>query len=266
MAEQTAGGIGYMKHLLSNTFGQSRVSSEQREKLIRSVFRRVAHRYDLMNDLMSMGIHRLWKRRFSREVNRSDGQVFVDLAGGTGDIANALLDGKRRLLIVDPSEPMMQVARDRLRDQSQYIAACAENIPLPDNSVDVLTISFGIRNTTDIKQSLMEISRVLKPGGKFFCLEFSTPQAWLRPFYDAWSALVIPRLGAWVSGNSDAYTYLIESIREFPAQAEMARLMEAAGLSEVSYSNLSFGIACIHRAGKDSRNRFHSCVKSAINY
>jgi len=243
-----------MKHRLSNTFGKSTVSTKDREKLVRSVFKRVASRYDLMNDLMSMGIHRVWKWRFCREVTKVNGKLFVDLAGGTGDIANALIDQQsdqyRQMLIIDTSEEMMHVAQERLGDSCHYIAAASESIPLEDNSVDVLTISFGIRNATDIAQSLKEISRVLKPGGRFYCLEFSTPYAWLRPFYDLWSRLVIPRLGALVAGHPDAYTYLIESIREFPGQQEMAEMIDAAGLKEVSYSNLTFGIACIHRAEK----------------
>jgi demethylmenaquinone methyltransferase/2-methoxy-6-polyprenyl-1,4-benzoquinol methylase len=239
-----------MKHPLSETFGKQRVSLDEREKLVRSVFRRVAGRYDLMNDLMSMGVHRLWKWRFNREVNRAEGRLFIDLAGGTGDIAGALGMAGREVCIVDPSVEMMQVARQRLGDRCTYIAATAEKMPLPNESVDVLTISFGIRNTTDIAQSLREIARVLKPGGRFYCLEFSTPHAWLRPFYDAYSRFVIPRLGAMVAGHPDAYTYLIESIREFPAQAEMAELIRQAGLIDVSWSNLSFGIACIHRGRK----------------
>lgn len=139
-----------MKHRLSNTFGQNRVSPEEREKLVRSVFNRVAGRYDLMNDLMSMGVHRFWKWRFCREVNKTNGQVYVDLAGGTGDIAKALIDGHRNVLLLDPSEEMMSIAENRLGSGCRYITAAAENIPLEEKSVDVLTISFGIRNTTDI--------------------------------------------------------------------------------------------------------------------
>ena len=254
-----------MKHRLSSTFGQSKVTTEEREKLVRSVFNRVAGRYDLMNDLMSMGVHRYWKWIFCREVNKANrataadqtfvDQVYVDLAGGTGDIAEALIDGHRKVLILDPSEEMMAVAEKRLGSACSYITAAAEDIPLDDQSVDVLTISFGIRNTTDIKKSLEEITRVLKPGGHFYCLEFSTPYAWLRPFYDAWSRIVIPRLGAAVAGHPDAYTYLIESIREFPAQEETAEMIRSAGLDNVSYSNMTFGIACIHRGEKQLQVR-----------
>jgi len=239
-----------MKHRLSNTFGKSRVSPKQREKLVRSIFNRVAGRYDLMNDLMSMGVHRLWKKHFCNEASKAPGQVFVDLAGGTGDIAKAMVNNQREVIIIDPSVEMMRIAESRLGDQCRYFAATAENIPLPDNSVDVLTISFGIRNTTDISKSLQEIARVLKPGGFFYCLEFSTPQAWLQPFYNTWSRFIIPRLGAFVAGHPDAYTYLIESIREFPVQQEMVEMIQQAGLLNVTYSNLSFGIACIHRGIK----------------
>ncbi len=239
-----------MTHRLSNTFGNSKVTTEQREKLVRSIFNRVAGRYDLMNDLMSMGIHRLWKWKFCKEVNKSPGETFIDLAGGTGDIASAMINNHREVIIIDPSVEMMRIAEARLGNQCRYFAAAAEDIPLADNSADVLTISFGIRNATDITKSLQEIARVLKPGGHFYCLEFSTPYAWLRPFYNAWSRIVIPRLGAMVAGHPDAYTYLVESIREFPAQQEMAEMIETAGLSNVSYRNLSFGIACIHRASK----------------
>ena len=197
-----------------------------------------------------MGVHRYWKWSFCREVNKTKGDVFVDLAGGTGDISKALINGHRKVLLLDPSEEMMSVAEKRLGGDCRYITAVAEDIPLQDDSVDVLTISFGIRNTTDIKKSLQEITRVLKPGGHFYCLEFSTPYDWLRPFYDVWSRTVIPRLGAAVAGHPDAYTYLIESIREFPAQKEMAEMISTAGLVNVSYSNMSFGIACIHRGEK----------------
>ena len=239
-----------MKHKLSNTFGKNKVTLDEREKLVRSVFQRVAVRYDLMNDLMSMGIHRLWKWLFCREIKKIEGRLFVDLAGGTGDIAQAMINGDRQVAVVDPSEEMMRVAMQRLGNKCSYIAATAENIPMEDNSVDVLTISFGIRNATDIKQSFSEITRVLKPGGHFYCLEFSTPYFWLRPFYNAWSRIVIPRLGAMVAGHPDAYTYLIDSIRAFPAQQELADLITEAGLKDVNYTNLSFGIACIHRGIK----------------
>ncbi len=237
-----------MKNNLSNSFGNAVVDTSQRQKLIRSVFQRVAPRYDLMNDIMSMGIHRLWKKRFSREISRASGDLIVDLAGGTGDIAKALIDSNKTVCIVDPSLEMINIAKKRLQNKCSYIAADAQYLPFEDNSIDVLSISFGIRNVTDINLALIEINRVLKPGGSFYCLEFSTPVFWLKPFYEAWSRIVIPRLGAFVSKNPDAYQYLIESISKFPSQQEMVNILQDLGFSNVSFSNLSFGIACIHRA------------------
>jgi len=239
-----------VSHRLSRRFGHRPVDPEQRERLIRSVFQRVAPRYDLMNDLMSMGIHRWWKRRFCREADALPGELFVDLAAGTGDIAARLLRTGRDLVLIDPSTEMLKIAQRRLDGRCRYLVGCAESMPLPDASVDVLTISFGIRNATDMEQALREIVRVLKPGGQFRCLEFSEPAGWLKPSYDAWSRWVIPRLGALVSGNPDAYRYLIESIREFPNQQAMAGLIAEAGLVDVGWSDLSFGIAAIHRARK----------------
>lgn len=239
-----------MKDDLSESFGKNKVSTLQRQKLIRSVFQRVAKRYDLMNDIMSMGIHRLWKWRFTREIKMTSGHFIVDLAGGTGDIAQSLINQENTVCIVDPSLEMMKVAKHRLKESCLYVAADAQDLPFSDNSVDILTISFGIRNVTNINLALKEINRVLKPGGSLYCLEFSTPVFWLRPIYNAWSRIVIPRLGALVSKNPDAYHYLIESIAKFPSQQEMVEIIQQSGFNKVSFSNLSLGIACIHRAIK----------------
>ncbi len=235
---------------LSNSFGNKEVGTLQRQKLIRNVFQRVAKRYDLMNDIMSMGIHRLWKWRFTREIKTTPGYSIIDLAGGTGDIAQALIRPGKTVCIVDPSLEMMNVAKDKLNESCCYVAADAQDLPFATNSIDILAIAFGIRNVTDINLALVEINRVLKPGGSFYCLEFSTPVFWLRPFYNAWSRIVIPRLGALVSKNPDAYHYLVESIAKFPSQHEMLKIIQNAGFNNVSFSNLSLGIACIHRAKK----------------
>ncbi|MCW8826063.1 MAG: class I SAM-dependent methyltransferase [Gammaproteobacteria bacterium] len=242
---------------LSSSFGEQTVTQTEREQLIRSVFKRVAPRYDLMNDMMSMGIHRLWKWRFCREIlqqqqapQKNENRLTIDLAGGTADIALGLQRDHGDVMVVDPSHEMMQVGQQRADGSIQFIGGSGEAIPLADNSVDVLTISFGIRNSTDLSATLDEIYRVLKPGGRFYCLEFSTPKFWLRAAYNLWSRLVIPRLGAMVSGNPDAYTYLIESIRKFPDQHEMVKHIEQSGMERCSFTNLSFGIACIHRANK----------------
>lgn len=244
---------------LSRTFGYQSVEENEREQRIRRVFEAVARRYDLMNDLMSMGIHRLWKRTLVRLAAPRAGQLIVDLAGGTGDVAARLAAANRVVAVCDPSVPMMQAGRARGHRHVQWLAGTGENMPLPVGSVDTITIAFGIRNVTRIEDALAEALRVLKPGGRFLCLEFSTPWAPVRPFYNFFSFAVIPRLGAMVAQAPEAHTYLVESIRRFPDQRSFQALMQQAGFGDVSYRNLSLGIACIHvgtkpaPAGKGSR-------------
>ncbi len=238
---------------LSRSFGYRSVAPDERQRLIRRVFEVVAGRYDLMNDLMSMGVHRLWKRDMARAAAAGPGQVIVDLAGGTGDIARLLAGQDRSVYVCDPSLPMMAAGRSRGLAHVGCVAGAGEGIPFADGAVDTVTIAFGIRNVTDMPAVLAEVARVLKPGGRFLCLEFSRPDWWLKPFYDAWSHAVIPRLGAAVAGAPEAYQYLIESIRRFPDQREMAALLEQAGLERVTWRNLSFGIACLHVGAKPAR-------------
>jgi demethylmenaquinone methyltransferase/2-methoxy-6-polyprenyl-1,4-benzoquinol methylase len=234
------------EHDINHSFGHESVNQEQRRARIRTVFNAVAPRYDLMNDLMSMGIHRLWKRTLARRVRHVQGKV-VDLAGGTGDVARLLLAPGREVTVCDPSLAMMQVGQQRPgAAHLQWLAGEAENLPIADASVDLLTVSFGLRNATHLEKALSEALRVLKPGGSFVCLEFSQPSFWLAPFYNLYSFLVIPRLGAAVAGEPMAYQYLVESIRRFPPQKGFADLMRAAGFADVRWENLSFGIACLH--------------------
>lgn len=237
---------------ISRTFGNQSVAEDERTRLIRRVFASVAPRYDLMNDLMSMGIHRLWKRRLVREAAALPGQVVVDLAGGTGDVAALMAAGGAEIMVCDPSLAMMSQGQARKLPEITWLAGTGERIPLADNTVDTMTIAFGIRNVTSLEGALKEALRVLKPGGRFLCLEFSRPWAPVKPFYDLFSFTVIPRLGAWVARDPEAYTYLVESIRRFPDQREMQRIMEQAGFAAVSYRNLSFGIACLHRGVKSA--------------
>lgn len=229
---------------IDDSFGRHRVTTDERKSRIRRVFTAVAPRYDLMNDLMSFGIHRLWKRTLARRCKAAAGTV-VDLAGGTGDVARLLVAPGRRVLVCDPSLAMMEEGRRRGAG-FEWVAGEAEALPFPDASVDLLTISFGLRNATRIEAALAEIRRVLKPGGRFVCLEFSRPYWWFAPFYDVYSYLVIPRLGAAVARNPEAYQYLVDSIRRFPDQRGFADLMAKAGFVAVRWENLSFGIACLH--------------------
>lgn len=235
---------------LDQTFGRHRVAADERRTRIRRVFEAVAPRYDLMNDLMSFGIHRLWKRTLRARCADSAGRV-VDLAGGTGDVARLLASAQREVIVVDPSLAMMRAGKVGSQETAiRWVAGEAERLPFPGDSIDLLTISFGIRNVTKLSAALDEIHRVLKPGGRLVCLEFSRPQWWLAPFYDLYSWLVIPRLGAAVAGAPEAYQYLVESIRRFPDQREFAALLASAGFTTVRWENLSFGIACLHFAEK----------------
>lgn len=233
---------------LKNSFGFEQVSEQERESRIRRVFSKVAGRYDLMNDAMSLGIHRLWKNSFAKQVRLQPGMLIVDLAGGTGDVAIRLKNPDNTVLVADPGLEMMVAGNKRHRLPA--IATTAERLSFSDNACDCITMSFGIRNTTDINQALREIYRTLKPGGQCLILEFSTPAKWLKPFYDFHSFHVIPRLGAAIAREPEAYQYLVESIRQFPDQKEFADMMKQAGFKSVKYRNLSFGIACIHSATK----------------
>ncbi len=235
---------------LSNTFGSREVPPDEREGLIRDVFAKVAPRYDLMNDLMSFGIHRVWKRYLAKQVAARAGHIIVDLAGGTGDVAERVAGWDRTVVVCDPSTEMMRVGRYRRLPGVRWLAGTGEAIPLQDDSVDTVTIAFGIRNCTHMDRALQEMLRILKPGGRMLCLEFSKPWGAVRPFYQLFSATVIPRLGAWVARNPDAYKYLIESIQRFPDQDEMKEMMENAGFRGVHYRNLSCGIACLHTGTK----------------
>lgn len=237
---------------IDQSFGRQQVDSAARRSLIRRVFAAVAPRYDLMNDLMSFGIHRLWKRTLARRCRALSGRV-VDLAGGTGDVARLLLRADRQVAVCDPSIEMMAVGQQVGTNvgaagtaQIEWISGEAEALPFAADSVDLLTVSFGLRNATRLSAALDEIHRVLKPGGRFVCLEFSRPHWWLAPFYDFYSWLVIPRLGAAVARQPIAYQYLVESIRRFPDQREFAALVAASGFTGVRWENLSFGIACLH--------------------
>ncbi|ALK08359.1 class I SAM-dependent methyltransferase [Blastochloris viridis] len=234
---------------LSGSFGTETVSPEERRALIRRVFVEVAPRYDVMNDLMSFGIHRLWKRQFAALAAPKRGETVVDLAGGTGDVARLMAGSGARVVVVDPSTAMMCAGR-RPDDALEFVAGEGERLPFGAGTIDCLTISFGIRNVTHLGEALTEIHRVLKPGGRFLCLEFSRPHAIIRPFYQAWSSTAIPALGAAIAGSPSAYRYLIESIRRFPDQPAFAHLIEQAGFAEVRWINLSFGIAAIHIATK----------------
>ena len=236
-------------------FGFREVGEEEKTRLVREVFDHVAGRYDLMNDLMSGGIHRRWKADLIDRLKPRPGEILLDLAGGTGDIARRFLGhaGKTgQVIVCDINEAMVAAGRDRALDDGilsgiTWMVGNGEQLPIADASIDCCTISFGLRNVTHKQLALEEARRVLKPGGRFFCLEFSRVEApLLRRLYDLYSFTVLPRLGAVVARDRDSYQYLVESIRRFPPQAELAAMMGEAGFEQVSWRNLSGGIAAIH--------------------
>jgi demethylmenaquinone methyltransferase/2-methoxy-6-polyprenyl-1,4-benzoquinol methylase len=234
-------------------FGFRRVPRAEKAGMVRAVFDSVAPRYDLMNDLMSLGIHRAWKRIFVTALDPRPHDRLLDLAGGTGDISFAwLAKGGGPVLLSDINASMLSVARDRALNAAvvaslSLLVADAERLPLPDRCADRVSIAFGLRNCTDKDAVLNEARRVLKPGGRFLCLEFSRVQvAALMPLYEAWSFRVLPRLGRMVAHDEASYRYLAESIRTFPDQARLTAMMRDAGFARVTVRNLSGGIAAIH--------------------
>jgi len=235
-------------------FGYRTVDAAEKPGLVRGVFTSVAARYDLMNDLMSGGIHRLWKASLIDELKPNGRMHLLDVAGGTGDVAFRFLEaGGGHVTVCDLTESMVAVGRDRAIDRGRlsgvdWTVGDAQALPIPDAGVDAYTIAFGLRNVTDIDQALREARRVLKPGGLFLCLEFSHVTApLLDRLYDAYSFQALPALGRWVAKDEESYRYLAESIRRFPDQQALVRRMQAAGFARVGCRNLSGGIAAIHR-------------------
>ena len=239
-------------------FGEKHVTPDEKTGLVRDVFDSVAPKYDLMNDLMSGGLHRLWKDRLVRQIRPRPGQKFLDVAGGTGDVAFRILKKApgAEVTVLDINPHMLEVGRDRATDRGwlnnfEWVTGNAESLPFPDNSFDVYTIAFGLRNVTHIDNALKEAARVLKPGGRFFCMEFSRVEsAMLSKAYDAWSFHVIPKLGKSITGDQESYQYLVESIRKFPSPRKLVRRMQDAGFAGVKYSALTAGVVAIHSGVK----------------
>jgi ubiquinone/menaquinone biosynthesis methyltransferase len=259
-------------------FGFKRVNRDEKEHLVKGIFSNVAKKYDLMNDLMSAGVHRLWKNKMiaesnfdilgnrashtsSQNHNSQDSNnilKFIDVAGGTGDIAFRITKKARKknihheVEVVDINQAMLDCGKDRAVDLNlfshlNFTCADGEKLPFADNSFNFFTIAFGIRNFTNIDRGLAEAYRVLKPNGKFICLEFSKVNNYfLQKFYDSYSFNVIPRIGEIILSDRESYQYLVESIRKFPSQEMFKKMIEQTGFKNASYQNLSFGTAAIH--------------------
>ncbi|MFL4557923.1 bifunctional demethylmenaquinone methyltransferase/2-methoxy-6-polyprenyl-1,4-benzoquinol methylase UbiE [Yersinia kristensenii] len=240
-------------------FGFRTIAKEQKESMVAEVFHSVAAKYDLMNDLMSFGVHRIWKRFTIDCSGVRRGQRVLDLAGGTGDLTakfSRLVGEQGEVVLADINESMLRMGREKLRDKGivgnvSYVQANAEALPFPDNYFDCITISFGLRNVTEKEKALRSMFRVLKPGGRLLVLEFSKPLlAPLSKAYDAYSFHILPKIGELVAQDSESYRYLAESIRMHPDQETLKGMMIDAGFENVTYSNLTGGIVALHRGFK----------------
>ncbi|MEF3365944.1 bifunctional demethylmenaquinone methyltransferase/2-methoxy-6-polyprenyl-1,4-benzoquinol methylase UbiE [Methylocystis sp. 9N] len=244
----------------STHFGNSEVQLSEKQGLVDDVFHKVARRYDIMNDLMSGGLHRLWKDTFAGKVNARGRRGFrhLDVAGGTGDIAFRIASGAApdaEIVVLDINGDMLEVGRDRARARGfsgvEFVQANAESLPFPDAHFDAYTIAFGIRNVPRIDLALAEAYRVLKPGGRFLCLEFSQVTVpGLDRIYEAYSFNVIPTIGKFVAGDAEPYRYLVESIRKFPAAEEFESMIRKAGFRRTGFERLTGGVVAIHSGWK----------------
>lgn len=240
-------------------FGYKTVPIQEKQKHVGDVFHSVAQKYDIMNDLMSMGIHRLWKRYTIEMSGARLGQTILDLAGGTGDLTmkfSRIVGDQGKVVLSDINSSMLNVGRDKLLDNGyasnvEYVQANAECLPFADNTFDCITIAFGLRNVTDKQKALDSMTRVLKPGGRLLVLEFSKPiNRQFEKIYDRYSFSVLPAIGKLVTNDADSYRYLAESIRMHPDQKTLKSMMRKAGLDRVDYHNLTGGIVALHRGFK----------------
>ncbi len=248
---------------LSNKFGFKTVTPQEKNTLVNQVFSSVSHKYDLMNDIMSAGIHRLWKKELINSISPYDGMYLIDMASGTGDVSQRFLKEsiqkkhyKSKVCICDQNYDMLQqgqmkIINSGITQNIEFVCTDATKTPFTDDTFDTYTISFGLRNVTHIELAIQEAYRILKPGGKFLCLEFAKINAGkhtnlLRKVYDFYSFNIIPQMGQIIADDKQSYQYLAESINLFPAQQELEQIIQLSGFSKVSWRNLTCGIVAIH--------------------
>ena len=235
-------------------FGYKIVKKKDKQNLVNSVFNSVADKYDLMNDITSLGIHREWKNNLINWMAPQKNQKLADIAGGTGDIARKFLNnGGHSAYVIDINEEMIKSGKVNKKNLKniKWLVASAEDIPIDDNTFERATMGFGLRNVTNRAQALKEVYRILKPGGRFICLEFShVENELIEEIYNFWSFKCMPYIGEKVAGDRSAYTYLVESIRQFPTQPELSDMLSEAGFYRVKYRNLSNGIVSLHSGWK----------------
>lgn len=247
-----------MKNNSSTHFGYTEISAENKAKKISNIFHSVADRYNLINDLMSIGIHRLWKLFTIHTSGVNRGAKVLDIAGGTGDLAlklSKIVGNTGLVILADINSSMLTLGRNRLINQGltgniNYVQANAEHLPFPNNSFDCITISFGLRNVTDKNAALRSMHNNLKPGGQLLILEFSQTADWFAPIYDIYSFGLLPKIGKIFSGNEESYQYLAESIRIHPNQESLKQMMEEVGFEHCRYNNMTAGIVALHSGYK----------------
>jgi len=240
-------------------FGYKTVESTEKQAMVADVFHSVAAKYDIMNDVMSFGVHRLWKRFTIDASNVRPGNKVLDLAGGTGDLTRKFSESvgpAGKVVLADINDSMIKVGREKLHNLGvvgnvEYVQANAQALPFAENTFDLVTIAFGLRNVTDKDEALRSIYRVLKPGGRLLVLEFSKPeQEWLNKAYDFYSFKILPEMGQLIAGDKESYQYLSESIRMHPDQETLKKMMENTGFDQVSFSNMTGGIVALHKGFK----------------
>jgi demethylmenaquinone methyltransferase/2-methoxy-6-polyprenyl-1,4-benzoquinol methylase len=239
---------GKVEH--SATFGREAVTPHERDRRMREIFRRLAPRYDRVCDVMTLGLHRHWRRVLERMVTLGAGQRLLDVAGGCGETAACFAGKDRQAIVLDPSLPMMEMGRARGAPNIVWVAAVGRALPFPDGTMDVVTITFGLRNVTFVGSTLREAHRVLKRGGRFFTLEVSRPPALVGPMHHAFTRYAAPWLGMLVVRAPDVYDFFVESVLGFPSADEIKGLMEHVGFADVRYVKLTLGAACIHMGVK----------------